>query len=101
MKNAPLCLGVIKLWAGVLPCSFAGKFNNDELSRIFTALMRTGFKIIYTVHLITFLVTSLRPPNVSSASSLIAPAFLSQNSPCLFLSSLRGHLLSVFVSDPV
>lgn len=39
MKNAPLCLGVIKLRAEVLPCSIAGKFNNDELSGIFTALM--------------------------------------------------------------
>lgn len=101
MKNAPLRLGVIKLWAEVLPCGVAGKFNNDELSGIFTALMRIGFKIIYTVHLITFPVTSLYPQSVISAASLIAAAFLSQNRSCLFFPSLRCDLLSVFVYDPV
>lgn len=67
-KNVPLSLDVIKLWVVVLPCSVAGTFNNDELSGIFTELTRTGFKIMYTVHFITFLGISPHLQNVIPAS---------------------------------
>lgn len=77
-SNAPLYLDIIKLWAEVLPCSFAGKFNNDKLSGIFTVFIQTGFKIVYTVYLITFLGTSSHLQNVIPASSLIAAAFPSK-----------------------
>jgi hypothetical protein len=69
MKNVPLCLGVIKLWVEILPCSFSGKSNNDELSGIFMVLMGTGFKIMCTVHLITFFVTPTHFENVIPASA--------------------------------